>query len=149
MRHYHIYLLKEDVAFDYFGKEFLIFNLFLEKLKETNVDRIELLEKQIEYITKPLSVIEINHYIEKALLVEAQFKVKTTQFIYNCNRSRVQSFAKLEISDRYMKLSSEGSYDAETACFETLRKYHPCFFAMDFENKHFGWLNPIKQKRYV
>jgi len=149
MRNYYIYLLKEDVAYEYFGKEILIFNLFLEKLREQSSTRLQLLINQINYITNPISVIDINRFIEKSLPIETVYKEKITQFIYKSNTSKTYSFAKLEIHDRFIKLSSEGSYDAETHFFEVLRKYNTCFLAMDFENRHFGWLNPIKQERYI
>lgn len=149
MRNYFIYLLKEDVAYEYFGKEILIFNLFLEKLQEHNPVRLQMLMNQIQYITNPISVIDINRFIERNLSVETVHHQQTTQFIYKPNTCKNYSFAKLEIYDRFMKLSSEGSYDAETHIFEVLRKYNPCFLAMDFDNRHFGWLNPIKQERYI
>ncbi|HHY73374.1 MAG TPA: sporulation inhibitor of replication protein SirA [Bacillus bacterium] len=149
MRNYLIYLLKEDVAYEYFGKEILIFNLFHEKLQEHNPARLQLLINQIHYITKPISVIEINRFIEKNLAVETVYKGETTQFIYKPTTCKNYSFARLEIYDRFIKLSSQGSYDAETHFFEVLRKYHTCFLAMDFANSHFGWLNPIKQERYM
>lgn len=149
MRNYYIYLLKEDVAYEYFGKEILIFQLFLEKLREHNETRLQLLLSQINYITKPISVIEINRFIAKSLPVETVYKEQTTQFRYKPQTSKNYSFAKLEIFDRYIHLSSEGSYDAETHLFEVLRKYNSCFLAMDFNNSHFGWLNPIKQERYI
>ncbi|EKN68038.1 sporulation inhibitor of replication protein SirA [Schinkia azotoformans] len=150
MRNYYIYLLKEDVAYEYFGKEILIFNLFLEKLQEQSPAHLQILLNQIRYITNPISVIEINRYIEKNLPVEAVYKQNTTEFLYHAaNTSKNYSYAKLEIFNRYLKLSSEGSYDAETHFFEVLRKYNSCFLAMDFENRHFGWLNPIKQERYI
>ncbi|NSL51093.1 sporulation inhibitor of replication protein SirA [Calidifontibacillus erzurumensis] len=149
MRNYFIYLLKDDVAYEYFGKEFLIFNLFLEQIQEQNPARSELLSKQIDYITNPISVIEINRYIEKNMQIQATYKEKGTEFIYKPQASKSFSLAKLEVYDRYMRIMSEGSYDAETHFFEVLRKYNPCFLAMDFDNKHFGWLNPIKQERYI
>lgn len=149
MRNYYIYLLKEDVAYEYFGKEILIFNLFLEKLQEQSATRLQILLNQINYITNPISVIEINRYIEKNIPVEAEYNQNTTRFLYKANTSKSYSYAELEIFDRYIKLSSEGSYDAETHFFEVLRKYNSCFLAMDFENRHFGWLNPIKQERYI
>lgn len=149
MRNYYIYLLKEDVAYEYFGKEILIYNLFLEKLREHRSDYLLLLMSQIYYITNSISIIEINRFIEKNLPVETVQRQETTQFFYRPYTSKNYSFAKLEIFDRYLKLSSEGSYEAETHFFEVLRKYNSCFLAMDFENRHFGWLNPIKQERYI
>jgi len=149
MRNYYIYLLKEDVAYEYFGKEFLIYNLFLEKLREHRAAHLQLLMSQIKYITNSISVIEINRFIEKNLPVEIVQRHDTTEFRYRPSTSMNYSFATLEVFDLYLKLSSEGSYEAETHFFEILRKYNSCFLAMDFENGDFGWLNPIKQERYI
>lgn len=149
MRNYYIYLLRDDVAYEYFGKEILIYNLFLEKLQEQNDERLHLLTNQINYITNPISVIDINRFIEKNLSVETVYEQNKMQFLYQPHTSKSYSFAKLEIFDRYIKLSSEGSFDAETHFFEVLRKYNTCFLAMDFENRHYGWLKPIKQERYI
>ncbi|WP_017753851.1 sporulation inhibitor of replication protein SirA [Calidifontibacillus oryziterrae] len=147
MRNYQIYLLREDVAYDYFGKERLIYNLFVEKLHAKSREQLNLIEKQINYITKPLSVIEINRFIEKNFK-EISYE-HNLQFLYKVETNKVYSTARLGLKNRYILLEADGTFDAETTFFEVLRKYNSCFLAMDFENNHFGWLNPIKQKRYV
>ncbi|WP_102346847.1 sporulation inhibitor of replication protein SirA [Bacillus sp. Marseille-P3661] len=149
MRSYHIHLLTEEVAYDYFGKELLIFNLFLENRQTANECLIPILTNQINYITNPISIIEINRFIEKSLNIKPLYEQDKIQFTYKIRTKRSQSMAKLEVYDQYLLLSSEGSYEAETAFFETLRKYSPYFLAMDFEHGRFGWLNPIKQRQYV
>lgn len=149
MRNYYIYLLKEDVAYDYFWKERLIYDLFVEKLQANEPEYSQLLEKQINYITSSISVIDISRFIDKNLKVDTNYNEETLQFIYTVHSKTLHSSAKLEINSRYIKLTAEGSYDAEATFFEAIRKYNSCFFAMDFENYDFGWLKPIKQKRYV
>ncbi|UTW70984.1 sporulation inhibitor of replication protein SirA [Anaerobacillus sp. HL2] len=43
-----------------------------------------------------------------------------------------------------LTISTTGTYQAETIFFEILRQINPCFFAVDFENRNYGWLNPVK-----
>lgn len=53
MRHYELYLLEEQVARHYFGRETKLFQLFLEHADASLSQRL-IIDKQIEYISKPL-----------------------------------------------------------------------------------------------
>ena len=46
-------------------------------------------------------------------------------------------------------VKAEGNYEAETAFFECIRKCGASFLAIDFEHEQFGWLKPIKERKFV
>jgi hypothetical protein len=57
--------------------------------------------------------------------------------------------AKLEIFQEMITVEASGSYEAETAFFEVLRKCEASFLAIDLEHQRCGWLKPIKERKYV
>ncbi|WP_078546949.1 sporulation inhibitor of replication protein SirA [Litchfieldia alkalitelluris] len=147
MRNYRIYLLEEEFATHYFGRESLLYQLFLDHAETTQVEYKTILEQQINFITRPIPNLKINQIISVALK-----KYKT----YEQNKSShflkfqlPEGEAKLSISDRNLYLEAKGNLESETIFFELLRKYNPCFLAMDFEQNRYGWLNPIKERKFV
>lgn len=146
MRHYFIYLLKPEIASNYFGKESLIYQLFLEGESAT-VQLKPIIEKQVNYIIRTMPVLQIKKLVETSFKNRHDYYVSNDQ--YFINSKTLQSKAVLTVHQHMLSLSVTGSYHAETVFFEVLRKYDSCFFAMDFENSKYGWLTPVKQVKYV
>ncbi|WP_077617914.1 sporulation inhibitor of replication protein SirA [Bacillus sinesaloumensis] len=146
MREYHIYLIEEEFATHYFGRESLIYHLFLEH-NQCETHRKDVLHKQIEFITRAIPTLQIQKKIETGLSHYSVYKRQSHIHIIEWNE--FNSYAKLTIHNDYIHLQSTGSYEAETAFFEILRKYDRCFLAMDFIANKYGWLNPIKERKFV
>jgi hypothetical protein len=146
MRTYQLYLIEDEFASHYFGKERVFFQLFLEK-QESHGELKKIIEKQIQFITKPLPILRLHKMIMKKLSKNKDFRFENGA--YYIERKGINSAAKLELFDRVALLNSEGSYDSETIFFEALRQCEPSFLAMDFRHERYGWLNPIKDRKYV
>ncbi|RSK27121.1 sporulation inhibitor of replication protein SirA [Bacillus sp. HMF5848] len=147
MRTYQIFLVKEEVAKQYFGRELLIFKLFKEYKQTKSVDMLTLLKKQINFITEPISVFNLEYIIHKQLRHDARYE-KLPQAFVVADRQE-ESFAKLHLATSYITLEAYGTYEAETLFFEVLRQNCPYFLAIDFENSQYGWLAPIRNRKYV
>lgn len=146
MRHYYIYLLKSEIATCYFGKEWLIFQLFTEG-ESVNKQLRDIAKKQINYIVESIPSLQITKGLEKSLKTRNDFYT-INDFLY-IDMKPIQSQAVLKNHGNMIKISASGAYQAETIFFEVLRQINPCFFAMDFENGNYGWLNPVKQVNYI
>ncbi|WP_010282224.1 sporulation inhibitor of replication protein SirA [Bacillus timonensis] len=146
MREYYIYLIEEEFATHYFGRESLIYHLFLE-YSQSKHERKEILNKQIEFITRSIPTLRIQQKIEASLA--HYFYYNHQSHIHTIDWNEFNSFAKLTIHNEYIQLQSSGSYEAETAFFEILRKYDRCFLAMDFSANKYGWLTPIKERKLI
>lgn len=148
MRHYYIYLIEEEFASHYFGRESKIYHLFQDFHWTTGRNnQIATLEKQINYITKPIPTLFIHQLIASHLSSREDYQ--NLKHIHRIELKANRGNATLIVKDRYLELSSDGSYEAETIFFEVLRKFDPCFLAMDLQNKRYGWLNPIKERNFV
>ncbi|MCH1625637.1 sporulation inhibitor of replication protein SirA [Ferdinandcohnia quinoae] len=146
MRDYFIYLIEDEFASHYFGRESFIYHLFLEH-KKTSSKKKDILEKQIEYITKPIPSIHIHQAIKSNLKSFSSYSA--TRNTHELDFVHLNSYAALHIYDCFLHVTSRGSFEAETAFFEILRKYNRCFLAMDFKTDRYGWLNPIKQRKLI
>ncbi|MFT4416848.1 sporulation inhibitor of replication protein SirA [Fredinandcohnia humi] len=146
MREYHIYLIEKEFAAHYFGRESLIYHLFLEHKQSIN-EKKKVLFKQIEFITRSIPALRIQQKIESSLSHYSSYRVESNTHTLEWNE--FNSYAILTINNQYIHLQSTGSYEAETAFFETLRKYDSCFLAMDFTKNKYGWLNPIRERKFV
>ncbi|WP_141432391.1 sporulation inhibitor of replication protein SirA [Bacillus sp. 03113] len=145
MRTYQLYLIEDEFASHYFGRERILFNLFYEFQKSYG-EMKSILSDQINYVTKPISQLKLQQQLQFSLKRKMGFTEKNhTFFIIN----EKMSTAKLTIFERYLKLESNGYYDAETIFFEVLRKLEPSFLAIDLTHYRFGWLKPIKERNLV
>ncbi|MFC0188792.1 sporulation inhibitor of replication protein SirA [Fictibacillus aquaticus] len=140
MREYYLYKIREDVAHEFYGKESKIFSLFLEERKSRSMEVRNMLQKQISYITVPVSTEELKVYLSEQRVPGAAFDSASGVFTICLSKSEVQ----LYLTPDYLILTSTGSYDAETAMFEVLRKFETRFLAMDYDSKKYGWLFPVK-----
>jgi len=146
MRKYDIYLIEEEVASYYFGRESIVYNLFLDSERTTH-EKKRLLNKQIDFITRPIPVLEIRKMIESTLNSSPTYYQYRDSFFFTVDEPK--SEARMVVKNQMIHLESVGSYEAETVFFEILRKYDSCFLAMDYDHNRYGWLNPIKQRKFV
>jgi hypothetical protein len=146
MRNYQIYLIEEEFAHHYFGREKIFFNLFLEYTNSSgNLKGI--LQKQIEYITRPIPTTFIQQTLDRRLLIKQDTSYKDG--VYFIEKKLRDSRAALQLNSKYLVLHSEGDLEAETTFFECIRKCESSFLAIDFTNKRCGWLKPIKERKFV
>jgi len=145
MRTYQLYLIDEEFASHYFGKERMFYQLFKE-YGEAFGELKYIIKKQIDFITKPINSFRIQHFLNQNLQKNKSYYSKKGVYYLEMGK---KSFAELEIKDHYMVLKASGHYDAETAFFEVLRKAETSFLAIDLENRHCGWLKPIKERKFI
>ncbi|MGO4887653.1 sporulation inhibitor of replication protein SirA [Anaerobacillus sp. MEB173] len=144
MRKYQIFLMEKEIAHHYFGKESKLFHLFLES-QTVSGEQLALVKKQIDYIIRPIPTILVHQVVDETLRYSTHYSF----YLHSHYIDKKQSKAKLTVFDTNVVLTAEGTYEAETMFFESLRKIDPRFLAMDFENFKFGWLNPIKQAELI
>jgi hypothetical protein len=147
MRNYQIYLLEEEFATHYFGRESILYHLFLDHELSNHHDKKRILQMQIEFITRPIPNLRINQIIESSLKKYKSYV--QDESTHSLKFQLPESEAKVSISGRCIFLEAKGNMEAETIFFELLRKYDSCFLAMDFEHNRYGWLNPIKERKFV
>ena len=63
---------------------------------------------------------------------------------YNAKEKRIINYGS-----HIRELLKLGIKQSSTVFFEVLRKVSPCFLAMDFNMKRYGWLNPVKERNFV
>ncbi|WLR52545.1 sporulation inhibitor of replication protein SirA [Bacillus tianshenii] len=148
MRHYSMYLLRDDVAEEYFGKESLLYRLFLE-YEQTTMEQSNIIERQVQYITLPIPTAAIQFQLQKELKRYSGYTSDGQVHSLHIKSRTGISEAQLSVFPSFMTLSARGGYEAETIYFEILRKMYTSFLAMDFETNRYGWLNPIKQRNFV
>ncbi|MFA9557986.1 sporulation inhibitor of replication protein SirA [Evansella sp. AB-rgal1] len=146
MREYEIYIIKDEIAIEYFGLEGKLFNLFQEnrfakgKLKDVT-------DKQINFIVEPINIAKLEDIIVSRLQKSVGYSADSNKHFIRLPDKNSQ--AGLYLDDNYLTLFSEGTYDAEACFFEILRYYHSYFIAMEFEQQRYGWLKPLKSIDYV
>lgn len=146
VRRYVIYLMEQDVAKNYFGKEEMLYQLFLEA--ENIVSPYHsIIKKQIRYITKEIPLTDLH----ETLITELRHEVKSyeAEKSYEIHLAEYDSKAVLVLNRHHLSLYSYGAKEAETVIFEILRKIESSFLALDFKNSNYGWLNPIKKAALV
>lgn len=146
VRNYQLYLIEDDVAAHYFGREQLLYRLFQEH--ERSKGRLkQIIQNQIAYITKPLQVLRIHQMIQKQLGLNKGFKGEHGTFFLELNGK--VSMAYLKVGENSIWIKASGNYEAETAFFEVLRKGEASFLAIDLDHHRYGWLKPIKERKFV
>lgn len=146
MRKYQLYLIEEEFATHYYGRERVFFQLFREH-QQAKGELEFITKKQIAYITKKLEVLKIHQLIQRQLGRVKGFKAD--HGAYTIELSGKISKAKLEVFQDIITVVAQGSYEAETAFFEVLRKCEASFLAIDLEHERYGWLKPIKERKFV
>lgn len=147
VRNYQLYLIEDEVAAHYFGREQILYRLFQEH-ESSNGELKQITKDQITYITKPLQVLKIHQMIHKQLGRTKGFTADHdgTYFI---ELSGKVSMAHLQVGENKIWINAGGSYEAETTFFEVLRKVESSFLAIDLDHHQVGWLKPIKERKFV
>lgn len=145
MRDYLIYLIEDEFAEYFYGRERKIVELFKAE-KQSRGELLETIRKQINYITKPLPYLDLHKQLSYSV-EKREFFIKGKTYIKQSAHKR--SRAELTIEDRVIHLQATGNYDSESFFFETLRKLDGRFLAMDLHRNHYGWVKPIKERKYV
>jgi hypothetical protein len=146
VRYYQLYLIEDEFAAHYFGRERMFLRLFQEQ-ERANGDLEFIIKKQISYITKKVEVLKIHQLIQKQLGKTKGFKAD--HGAYSIELSGKLSAAKVEVFQDIITVEAYGSYEAETAFFEVLRKCESSFLALDLKHEQVGWLKPIKERKFV
>ncbi|WP_223700098.1 sporulation inhibitor of replication protein SirA [Sutcliffiella deserti] len=143
MRQYMIYLIEEEVASHYSGNEVKLFQLFQEFEQKNHVQSI--VEQQVDYITNHIPIFPLQSALGASLKKMDGYERNGHQH----KIEKINSVAKLSLFKKHIKLSSTGSFEAEAIFFEVIRKQAPFYMAIDTKSGRFGWLQPIKQRKYV
>lgn len=144
MRHYNLFLIKQEVAKDYYGKEPLLGRLFSEMFQSSIEEEREQLEKQVHYITEPLSLFRMETLLKRALKDQVGVQFTSNDHEMTIESIGEESQAQLLVSNRNLCLKCSGSLLTETLVFEICRSIEPYFFAVDRKKGGCGWLRPIK-----
>ncbi|MCA0988144.1 sporulation inhibitor of replication protein SirA [Guptibacillus algicola] len=147
MRHYEMHLIKQEVAVQYGGKELLLYQLFNERKISIQKEEQELLDKQIDFITESIPVIDVNRYLVTELGGFRHYEYRNGGHCLTVLQSK--SDGSLFVNQAKINIYSNGTYEAETIFFEVLRKLTPTFFAIDYQSNRFGWLSPLKKQKLV
>ncbi|HAQ08613.1 MAG TPA: sporulation inhibitor of replication protein SirA [Bacillus bacterium] len=146
MRSYQLYLIEDEFASHYFGRERMFYQLFWE-YSQANGELSSIISKQVDYVTKPIPVLRVHQLLHQQLSKVKGFRMDDGVYIFE-NKS-TSSFSTLKVNERFLKLNSQGNVDAETVFFEILRKCETSFLAIDLDSNKYGWLKPIKERKYV
>ncbi|WP_079508604.1 sporulation inhibitor of replication protein SirA [Mesobacillus jeotgali] len=146
MRSYQLYLIEDEFASHYFGRERMFYQLFLE-YSQARGDLKSIISKQVDFVTRPIPALRIHQLLHQQLSKAQGFYVDNGTYVYD-NKSNKGS-ATLRVHERWLELDSLGKVDTETIFFEILRKCESSFLAIDLASSKYGWLKPIKEQKYV
>ena len=79
MRTYQIYLIEDEFAQHFFGRERLFFNLFLEYIQTTGPLR-SILQKQIEFVTKAIPKQQLERTINETNSKKKNFRFENGEY---------------------------------------------------------------------
>lgn len=144
LRVYELYLIEDFVAKYFYGRERIFFNLFKE-YKQSTGEFKNILKKQIDYITKPIPTLRIHTQLMSQLQKRKDYEVKNGIY-YICGKS---GQAQLQIKENLLFIESNGTFEAEMVFIEALRKTEYNFFASDTEHFRYGWLKPLKKRKFI
>jgi|GEM_PF-1771907 len=142
MRLYEIYLIRQHVANDYFGKDDKLFQLFIETKTVRDAHLIQILNKQIKYVTRHIVATAVYQCIEKNVRMTQHKKMyrtwKNLRIVDDKGSINLRCF-----SDQLI-IEATGSLNQEAWMFEALRTLDDYFLAIDCQNCMSGWLKPPK-----
>ncbi len=145
MRRFVIYMVKEEFCLHFFGNEERLYNLLFQYEFKQDMQAYNIIKRQVKYITKEIPVQLLKQQIESKVKNRPDGHVLLNTFYIDGN----DTHASLSLHQNFLLMRSGGTYEAETVFFEALRKIDPYFLAIDYHNKNYGWLNPIKQRKFV
>ncbi|WP_374723236.1 sporulation inhibitor of replication protein SirA [Peribacillus tepidiphilus] len=146
MRNYQIYLIHDEFARHYMGREKMFFGLFMD-YKHSSGELTEIIERQIDYVTKPIPVLSLRHRLEQEFMKNKHFHLDNG--VYYVQKIKGNGRARIDIQPKSISLTIEGQYDAEAIFFECFRKCESFLLAIDLEHGRYGWLKPIKERKFV
>ncbi|MBS4177007.1 sporulation inhibitor of replication protein SirA [Lederbergia citrea] len=143
MRIYFIYLIEDEIAEYFYGRE----SKFMELFSANDQGELQnIVQKQVQYITRPLPYLDLHKHLSHSVQ-KKEFYIKGK--IYWTESADGREGAQLSIGERSLQLKAWGGLACETLFFEVLRKFDGRFLAMDFENNRYGWLKPLKERKFV
>lgn len=144
MRSYQIYWIEESFANHYYGRERMFFGLFSD-WEESSGELNQIIAKQVEFITKPIPYLPTQRILQHELV-----KVEGSKWIEATARiEREDSGATLLLNEKCMSIDAWGPHDCEYLFFEILRRNMGQLLAIDLKNERYGWLKPIKQRKFI
>jgi hypothetical protein len=144
VRSYQVYWIENEFADYFYGRERTFYNLF-SQLENAKGSLHTIINTQVNYITKPIPFLPTKRMIEQGLSKKDSIKPKDNEMIVE----ESSCGAKIVITERCIKLDVWGTKDWESFFFEILRKSDQKLLAIDLKNERFGWLKPIKQRKYI
>ncbi|EDL63221.1 sporulation inhibitor of replication protein SirA [Bacillus sp. SG-1] len=146
MKSYRLYWIEDEIAEYFYGRERSFFNLFRES-KYAYGNMKEVVNKQIQYITRTIPFLPFNRAISQALAAKREYIQNGNQFYIEspCGKNT----AKIFVLDKYIEVNIQGHSNWEAFIFELLRKLDGRLLAIDIENEQYGWLKPIKVRKYI
>ena len=144
MRNYHIYWIEDTFVQHYYGRERMFYQLFSE-WEASAGELSEIISKQVEYITKPIPYLPTHRLLQHELTT-----VENAEWIDSYAKiEKKDSGATLVLNEKWMTIQAWGPDDSEYIFFEILRRNMGQLLAIDIENERFGWLKPIKQRKFI
>jgi hypothetical protein len=146
VRSYQLYLIEEEFARHFYGRERVFYQLFKD-YKAARGDMRKIISKQVDFVTKPIPVLRIHQLLHQQLSRMSGFRAE--QGIYYLEKNNPKSIASIKVNERSLTVESAGDLETETIFFEVLRKNETSFLAVDVSSSRYGWLKPIKERKFV
>lgn len=144
MRNYHIYWIEEMFVQHYYGRERMFYQLFSE-WESSNGEISTIIAKQVDYITKPIPYLPTQRLLQHEIA-----KVEGAKWENSAAKlEKPESGATLALHEKCMTIHAWGQDDSEYVFFEILRRNMGQLLAIDIKNERFGWLKPIKQRKFI
>lgn len=145
MRTYVIYLIKDEFAEYFYGSERKFYELFTAE-RRTLGELNEIIKRQVAYVTKPLPYLELHRLLSQSVNKK---KIYMKNKAYCTGRIKERTGAELLIEKSWIKLQAWGGFESESIFFEILRKFDGRFFAIDLDEARYGWIKPVKERKYI
>jgi hypothetical protein len=145
LREYKIYLIREPLSIEFYGREHKIYHLVSEYIN-SSIELKKIIEKQLQYITEPIPLFELHTFIRKSNPYQVYFHEETGEYLLELADG---GNAQLKICPQELILNANGTLETETIFFEILRKFRSTFLAVDVKDERYGWLKPIAFQKYI
>lgn len=145
MRTYLIYLIKDEIAEYFYGNERKFYKLFKTERRAFGQLK-QIVQKQIAYITKPLPYLELHQLLSQSVN-NKQIYIKNK--VYCTGNVKETTGAEMAIEETLIHLHGWGGFESESIFFEILRKFDGRFFAIDVDDERYGWIKPVKERKYI
>ncbi|HET6872204.1 MAG TPA: sporulation inhibitor of replication protein SirA [Sporolactobacillaceae bacterium] len=144
MRRYDLYIIDDEVARDFFGKEPKLNQLFHAAFYEKQPEHRLQLERQVNYITKTIPMFRLKTLLQRTLKDVTDYTVEANDWELTLRSKDCKRVMRLQLDQKKCVLWSSGDLLTETLIFDRLREIDPYFLAVDRANERCGWLQPIK-----